>query len=180
MRDLWNSWTLVPSSCFILGWMDPMLIFPLRKNLHRSCLRCIHPVHSAFWKEIKELFQGQVSSATSNSEGSGELPKKKGTFDLDDIFTNICSSFKLSSARREDYTSLESVTGVVAEYTKKQVETRWVSMKYVAVWCLEQWSNLKGYFLKFLRKQKNFNWEIGNTTRYTHLKTCFADPTMEA
>ena len=42
---------------------------------------------------------------------------------------------KLSSDKRENYTSLESITGVVAEYAKKHAETRWVSMKYVAVRC---------------------------------------------
>ena len=139
----------------------------------RSC--SLHPVHSAFQKGIKQLFQGQVPSATSNSDGSGELPKKKETFDLDNFLTDIHSFFKLSSARREDYTSLESVTGVVAEYAKKHGKTRWVS-----VWCWEQWPNLKEYFLKFLLKQKNFKHEIENTARYTCLKTCFADPTMEA
>ena len=105
----------------------------------------LHPVHPAFQKGIKQLFQGQVPSATSNSENSGELPKKKGTLDLDDFFTDIHSFFKLSSARLEDYTSLESVTGVVAEYAKKHAETRWVSMTYVAVRCLEQWPNLKEF-----------------------------------
>ena len=139
----------------------------------RSC--SLHPVHSAFQKGIKQLFQGQVPSATSNSDGSGELPKKKETFDLDNFFTDIHSFFKLSSARREDYTSLESVTGVVAEYTKKHAETHWVFMKYVAVWCLKQWPNLKEYFLNFLSKQKNFKWEIENSASYTRLKTCFAD-----
>ena len=103
MRNLWNSWTLVPHSCFILGWMDPMLTCPLRTKLQRlaevdtsflrlvSCL--LHPVHSALQKGIKQLFQGQVSWATSNNEGSGELLKKKGTFDMDDFFTDICSVF---------------------------------------------------------------------------------------
>ena len=52
-------------------------------------------------------------------------------------------------------------------------------MKCVAVRCLEHWPNLKEYFLKFLPKQNNFKWEIENTARYTRLKTCFADPTME-
>ena len=52
--------------------------------------------------------------------------------------------------------------------------------EYVAVRYLEQWPNLKEYFLKFLPKQKNFKLEIENTARYTRLKTCFADPTMEA
>ena len=129
---------------------------------------------------IKELFQGQVPSATSNSEGSGELPQKEGTFDLNDFLTDVHSFFNLSSARREDYTSLERVTDVVAEFAKKRAETRWVSTKYVAVWCLEQWPDLKEYFLKFLPKQKNFKLEIENTARYNRLKTCFADPTIEA
>ena len=73
----------------------------------------LHPIHSAFQKEkgFKQLFQEQVPSATSNSEGSRELPKKKGTFDLDDFFTVIHSFLKICSVRREDYTSLESVTG---------------------------------------------------------------------
>ena len=79
----------------------------------------LHPVHSAFQKGIKQLFQGQVPSATSNSGGSGELPKKKGTLDLDDFFTDIHSFLKLSSAICEDYTSLENVTDVIAEYTQK-------------------------------------------------------------
>ena len=140
----------------------------------------LYPVSSAFQKGIKQLFQGQVPSATSDSEGSGQFPKKTGTFHLDVFFIDIHSFFKFSSIRREDYTSLESVTGVVVEYTKKFAETHWVSMKYVAVRCLKQWSNLKEYFLKFLPKQKNFKGEIENIARYTHLRTCFADPTMEA
>ena len=45
----------------------------------------LHPVHSAFQKGVKQLFQGQVPSATSNSKGSGDFPKKKGTFDLDNF-----------------------------------------------------------------------------------------------
>ena len=98
----------------------------------------IYPVHSTFQKGIKQLFQGQVPSATSNSEDFGERPKKKGIFDMDEFFTDIHSFLTLSSTIREDCTSLESVTGIVAEFTKKHAETRWVSMKYVVVQCLEQ------------------------------------------
>ena len=39
---------------------------------------------------------------------------------------------------------------------------------------------MKEYFIRFLPKQKNFKREIEKTARYTHLKTCFADPTMES
>ena len=139
----------------------------------------LHPVQSVFQKGVKQLFQRQVPSATSNSEDSGELPKKKGTLDLDDFFVDINYFFKLSSTRREDYTSLESVTGVIAEYANKDVETCWVFMKYLGVRCLEQCPNLKEYYLKFLPKQKNFKREIENTARYTYMDTCFEDPTVE-
>ena len=98
----------------------------------------LHPVHSAFQKGIKQLFQGQVPSATSNSEGSGELPKKKETFDLDNFFTDIHSFFKLPSARCEDYISLESVTGVVARYAKNLAEACWVCMN---MWLSGAWNS---------------------------------------
>ena len=88
--------------------------------------------------------------------------------------------FKLSSARREDYASLQEVTGITAEYAKKHAETRWVSMKYVALRCLEQWPNLKEYFLTYLPRQKNFKHDIQNTQRYTRIKTALTNPLMEA
>ena len=100
--------------------------------------RSLHPVHSAFQNGIKQLFQGQVPSATSNSEGSGELPKKKETFDLDHFFTVIHSFFKFPSARCEDYISLESVTGVVAGYAKNLAEACWVSMN---MWLSGTWNS---------------------------------------
>ena len=50
MRNLWNSWTLIPSSCFILGRMGPMLTCLLRTNLHRSFLRYIHL--SSSWDHV--------------------------------------------------------------------------------------------------------------------------------
>ena len=58
------------------------------------------------------------------------------------------------SARREDYRSLSSLTNVAAEYAKK-TSIRWLSMKYVAVRILEQYDNLKEYFLKFLPRHKD-------------------------
>jgi len=63
---------------------------------------------------------------------------------------------------------------------KKHAETRWVSMKYVALRCLEQWKNLKEYFLKFLPKQKNFKREVEKTQRYLRIKTALSDNITEA
>ena len=134
----------------------------------------LHPVHSAFQKGIKKLFQGTIETTPETSD------KKKGRFDLDDFFQDIHFFFKLSSTRREDYASLQEVTGITAEYAKKHAETRWVSMKYVALRCLEQWPNLKEYFLTYLPCQKNFKHDIQNTLRYTRIKTALTNPLMEA
>jgi hypothetical protein len=53
-------------------------------------------------------------------------------------------------------------------------------MKYVALRCLEQWKNLKEYFLKFLPKQKNFKREVEKTQRYLRIKTALSDNITEA
>ena len=39
-------------------------------------------------------------------------------------------------------------------------------MKYVAVRILQQWKNLKKYFLKFLPKESNFQSTVANTDCY--------------
>ena len=72
----------------------------------------MHPTHTAFQKGIKILYLNNINV-------SGE---KESTFDLDDFFNYLHFFFKLSSARQEDCASLENVTNVVAQYTKKHVE----------------------------------------------------------
>lgn len=52
-------------------------------------------------------------------------------------------------------------------------------MKYVALRCLEQWVNLKEYFLNFLPKQKNFKSEVSRTQRYARIKVALEEPLTE-
>ena len=68
------------------------------------------------------------------------------------------------------------VTNVVVEYAKKHVETRWFTMKYVALPIVEQWDNLTEYSLKFLPKQKNFKSTIMKTERYQQISESLKDP----
>ena len=83
------------------------------ESINTSFLRIgtcsLHPTHIAFRKGIKSLYSNTINI-------SGE---KESTFDLDDFFNDLHFFFKLSSARREDYASLETVTNVVAQYAKK-------------------------------------------------------------
>ena len=75
----------------------------------------LHPVHTAFRKGVLKL-----------------------EMNVDEFFHDIFFFFKHSSARREDYASVEEVTKVVARYAMQHTETRWLTMKYVAVRILEQ------------------------------------------
>ena len=134
----------------------------------------LHPVHSAFSKAVTKFFQCSFKDISSSEKD------KIGSFNLDDFFQDLHFFFKRSSARREDYKSLECVTGVTGEYMKRHAETRWVGMKYVALRVLEQWQNITNYFLEFLPRQKNFKREVEKTQRYNRVKAALKEPLMEA
>ena len=116
---------------------------------------CLHPVHTAFRKGLKEL-----------------------RFDFDEFFNDVHFFFKLSSARHEDYASLQDITNVAAEYAKKHTSTRWLSMKYVCIRLLEQLPNLKEYFLTFLPKTKGFR-ELKKTERYIRISAILKNDMTE-
>ena len=59
-------------------------------------------------------------------------------------------------------------------YAKKHVESRWLTMKYVAVRMVEQWANMKEYFLKFLPQQKGFK-QLQKSDRYERIETALKD-----
>ena len=115
----------------------------------------LHPVHTAFRK------------------GLGKFQ-----FEFDDFFNDIHFFFKLSSARREDYVSLQTITNVAAEYAKKHTSTTWLSMKYVCIRILEQLPNLKEYFLEFLPKTKEFS-KLKTSERYLRICNQLIDDTTE-
>ena len=97
------------------------------------------------------------------------------SFDLDQFFYGHSLFLQLSSARRENYRSLHSLTETLDKVVIKHVETRWLSMKQVAVCEVEQWDNLIEYFLKFLPKQKDAFRKIKKTARYQRLVEALED-----
>ena len=76
----------------------------------------------------------------------------KPPLDIDQFAVNLHSFFKLSSARREGYTELKELTEVAAQYVLRHSSVQWLTMKYVVIRIIEQWSNLKEYFLRFIPK----------------------------
>ena len=108
----------------------------------------LHIVHNSFWKAVT-------------------------TFDsnFDEFFCDIHYFFKLSSGRREDSKDMENITNISVHYGLCHVETRWLSMKRVAVRIINQWENLCQYFLKFLATQKTFKQTVKKTIRYQSIKS---------
>ena len=133
----------------------------LGDNLDKSFLNLgtcsLHPVHTAFRRGIASM-----------------------SCDLDQFFTDNQFFFKLSSARREDYRSLHTLTNTLDKFVIKHVETRWLSMKYVAIRVVEQWDNLTEYFLKFLPKQKDAIRKIKETARYQRISEVLEDSITSA
>ena len=113
------------------------LLKEFRENSNADFLQLgtcsLHPVHTAFKKGLQEL-----------------------DFSFDTFFHDLSFYFHLSSARREDYKSIENVTEITSLYVKKHGPTRWLSMKPVGARVLQQIENLREYFLVFLPKQKSF------------------------
>ena len=92
------------------------------------------------------------------------------------FFEDIHFLFKHSSAQRENYTSLESITNVTARYAVRHATTRWVSMKYLAVRIYKQVDNLKEYFFTtFLPKQKREYYLVKKTERYQRIVKALRD-----
>ena len=85
--------------------------------------RSLHPAHTAFKNGISEL-----------------------DLKFDNFSCDLGFFFHISSASRENYGQLESLTNVVAGFAMKHGPTRWLNIKYVAVRVLEQMLNSKEYF----------------------------------
>ena len=112
----------------------------------------LHKVHTSFKKSISKL-----------------------PLDIDQFAVNFHRFFKVSSARREDYTKLQELTEVAAQYVLRHSWVRWLTMKYVIIMIIEQWSNLKEYFLRFLPKKKKFKRSIKGTRWYESIVECLKD-----
>ena len=184
MRNLWISWTLIHSSCFILGTNVLLNLSSESKLTHRSCLRWIHS--SSSWDHIHAIqftphFRGGLDSFFWDRFHQQHLTVKV----LEDFLRReellIWTTFSLTSIPFLDFLVLDvritlpkKVTGVVAEYAKKHSETRRVSMKYAAViYCM---SNLlydcQTYCQTYCKNVKSCMIEV-RTKAKTMLRTWF-------
>lgn len=113
----------------------------------------LHHVHNAFRAGLKELKD----------------------FDIDSFVNDVSFFFKHSAARREDYKLSEDITDIEARMSLRHTSTRWVTLKKASLRLLEQWPNLREYFIVFLPQQSNFKQHIGCTERYKRIRSILVD-----
>ena len=135
-------------------------------------------VNKAFEKKLSEKLHNEINKSFINV---GTCPlhivhnsfrKAITTFDFnfDEFFCNIHFFFKLSCGRREDLKDMKNITNISVQSALCHVETRWLSIKRVAVRIINQWENLCQYFLKFLSMQKTFKQTVKKAIRYQSIK----------
>ena len=105
---------------------------------------------------------------TSFRKGVPQLP-----INIHNFAVNLHDFCKLSSARYKDYSHQEDMTEVTAHYFLRHSSVCWLTMKYVLIRIIEQWPNLKEYFITFLSKQKEFKQTIKETKRYRQIVEVF-------
>ena len=96
------------------------------------------------------------------------------SFDVDEYALDIHFFFKLSAGQRAEYKSIGDVTNIVSEYAMKHSWTRWVTLRKVVAWLIEQQENLKEYFYNFFPKITGFR-DVKKTPRYEWIKKVLSE-----
>ena len=112
----------------------------------------------------------------NNSFAKG-INSLKSVIDLDRFAIDLHFFFSLSSARREDFQGMSEITDVTVHYLLTHCCTRWLSIDKVLVRIIEQYDNIKEYFLVFLPKKNEFKGStgVGSTDRYKRIKAVLED-----
>ena len=115
-------------------------------------------VNLKFQQDLTKYFGEKGVSFLNMSSAWSPRTFKHGVkwlpIDIDQFVVDLHCIFKLPSARREDYKEIEDVTDVTARYALRHLSFRWLTLEFVLVRIIEQWENLKTYFLEFLPNQK--------------------------
>ena len=117
----------------------------------------LHIVNNAFLEGLKEL---------------------KNEINLDEFAIDLHFFMKYSAVRREDFVNIVSVMEITAHFLLRHCTTRWLSLDKVLVQIIEQYENLKEYFLKTLPKLPGFHGKNGveQTECYQRIKSNLNSP----
>ena len=92
----------------------------------------------------------------------------KDVVNFDQFAIDLHFLFKLSAARRADFQGVSDLTDITTQFVLKHCQTRWLSLDKVLLRIIEQFENLKEYFLNKLPTLSGFNGSngINKTERY--------------
>ena len=116
--------------------------------------------------ETKFIYLGTWSLHTVNN-AFGKLVKTLSEIvDLDQMAIDFHFFFKYSAEK------VSEITGVLTQHLNKHCTSKWISLDRALVKLIEQFNNLKEYFLTSLPKLLGFNGKTGiaSTARYKRIK----------
>ena len=165
--------------------------YPLPLNMGSKCFYESELSIELSFKHFKEFFWIFDSKIWANlclgMLISFMLIRKKLVFIwINEIYSYLTHSQRLqhfsqySAARREDYKAITDCTELATQFVLRHVQTRWLSIQKVLLRIIEQFTNLKEYYIEFLPKQKGFNYKegVGKTERYTRIKNLLSGPSF--
>ena len=94
---------------------------------------------------------------------------------LDQLASDLHGFFSKSAARRIEYSQSESITEISSKFMIRHVKTRWLSLEKVLVRVIEQWPNLKEYFLNTIKADPDIK-NIEQNERYLRTITIVSVP----
>ena len=96
----------------------------------------------------------------------------KDNVNVDQFAIDLHFFFKLSAVRREDYRGVSELTDVTTHYVIKHCQTCWLSLDKGLVRIIEQYKNLKEYFVLTLPTLPGFKRKNGvnQTERYQRIR----------
>ena len=106
----------------------------------------------------------------------------KDNVNVDQFAIDLHFFFKLSAARREDYRGVSELTDVTTHYVIRHCQIRWLCLDKVLMRTIEQYKDLKEYFLKTLLTLPPFNGKNGanQTEHYKRIKNVLTSKTALA
>jgi hypothetical protein len=90
---------------------------------------------------------------------------------IEEFLNNLAFWFSHSPSRREDYLNLaKNLSNNIGKFSFRFIITRWLDAGPTTSRVIDQWNNLKEYFLKFLPINDKISL---NNQRYIQIKTIF-------
>ena len=183
--------TLFVGRCSATDMLDHLQTFFKKQNLNVKMLLNLGmdgPNVNLAFKELLKKNLSESYQSTFIDIGTCALHIANNAFgklvtilnsivELDQMAIDFHFFFKYSAGRREDFAQVSEITGVISQHLEKHCTSRWISLDKVLVKLIEQFDNLKEYFLTTVKSLPGFKGKTGisSTIRYKRIKEYLTD-----